>query len=154
MTTQKITTQAKSKTPFNWRLFWVLLGVVAFGLIVLIPYGLTLSGQTFSIEILPQLVVQFIGQIALYSVLILVGLTLASKVGLGVPWLESWLKRERVSSRKKLVGNTILLGLIAGIAMLVLDIYLFAPPLTEQLETLGETVRPPAWQGFLAAFYG
>jgi membrane protease YdiL (CAAX protease family) len=154
MTTQTITTDGFRKASFNWRLFWVMLGMIAFGLLALIPYGLTLSGQTFSAEMLPLMMIQFIGQIVLYGVLILVGLKLASKIGLGAPWLESRLSGKKASTRVKRVGNTILLGLIAGIAILLLDLYIFAPVLAEQFETLGETLRPPAWQGFLAAFYG
>lgn len=149
--TAQTTSQANPvQANFNWRLFGVLLGMVAFGLLALVPYGLTLSGQTFSPEMLPQLAIQFISQIVLYGILIWVGMKMAPKTGLGTPWL----KGERASTSAKRVGNTILLGLIAGIAMILLDVYVFAPPLAEQLEALGETVRPPAWQGFLAAFYG
>jgi membrane protease YdiL (CAAX protease family) len=128
--------------------------MVTFGLVALIPYGLTLAGQTFSVEMLPQLLMQFIGQIMLYSVLILTGMKLGPKIGLGAPLLEGWTKGEKLSFNPKAIGFVILLGMVAGIAMIVLDVYVFAPQLETQLQALSETVQPPAWQGFLASFYG
>ena len=38
--------------------------------------------------------------------------------------------------------------------MLLLDIYAFAPRLEAELPALDRDIRPPAWQGFLASFYG
>lgn len=154
MTAQTTSKVNPVKSTFNWRLFGILLAMVIIGLLALIPYGLTLSGQTFSTEMLPQLAIQFIIQIVLYCILVWVGLKLASKIGLGAPWLESWLKGERASANAKVVGNVILTGLLAGAGIILLDVFLFAPRLAAQLAAAGETVRPPAWQGFLAAFYG
>ena len=54
MTAQAMTTDGTTKTRFNWRLFGTLLGMVAFGLLALIPYGLTLEGHTLSTEMIPQ----------------------------------------------------------------------------------------------------
>lgn len=153
MTTQTITSEKTIKTSFNWRLFGILLGMVAIGLLALIPYGLALEGKTFSAE-MPQLIPQFISQIVLYSVLIWIGLKLGQKIGLGAPMLAGWLTGEKVSTTTKAIGIVILIGLGAGLSMIVLDVYVFAPQLEAQLQALGETVRPSAWQGFLASFYG
>lgn len=135
---------------FNWRLFGLLLGMVAIGLLALIPYGLTLVGQPFSISLVPQ----FFVQIVLYSVLIIVGLLLGRKVGLGAPILEKIADGNKPSGYKKPLRNAVLVGLGAGLLMILADVYLFAPRLQVQLQALGETVNPPAWQGFLASFYG
>jgi hypothetical protein len=154
MTTQIITPESTIKTSFNWRLFGVLLAMVAFGLLALIPYGLVLAGQTFSLEIIPQLIPQFVSQIVLYSILIWMGLKLGQKIGLGAPVLGRWLKGEKVSITAKAFGIVILLGLAVGLVIIILDLYVFVPQLENQLQALGETIRPTAWQGFLASFYG
>ena len=154
MTTQAISSENTIKTSFNWRLFGILLIMVAFGLLALIPYGLALEGKTFSAEMIPQLFPQFISQIVLYSVLIWAGLKLGQKIGLGAPVLEGWFTGEKASITAKVIGIVVLLGLGAGLLMILLDVYVFVPKLETQLQALGETVRPSAWQGFLVSFYG
>ncbi len=137
----------------NWRLFWVLLMLVAIGLIALIPYGLTLEGQALSFTALPALVPQFIVQILLYSVLLWAGIKLSSKVGLELPILS----QDAPTSVWKTVLLAVGLGIAAGAAMILLDAVVFAPRLTAELavvEGLVNDVRPPVWQGFLASFYG
>ena len=154
MTTQTIASEKSIKTNFNWRLFGILLGMVAFGLLALIPYGLALEGKTFSAEIVPQLLPQFISQVLLYAILIGVGLKLGQKMGLGAPLITSWLEGEKPSTTAKAIGMVVLVGLGAGLLMILLDVYIFTPQLATQLQALGESVRPSAWQGFLASFYG
>lgn len=148
------TQRVASNDNFNWRVWGILLAMVAFGLLALIPYGLTLAGQTFSAAMIPQLLVQFAGQIVLYGILIWVGLKLGPGTGLGVPVLKRWLEGERISINAKSIISFILIGSAAGVAMIVLDVYIFTPFLDTQLQALGETVQPPAWQGFMASFYG
>ena len=47
-----------------------------------------------------------------------------------------------------------------GAAILLLDLVVFAPSVTSEMEQLGlavpetSAIAPPAWQGFLASFYG
>ena len=67
----------------------------------------------------------------LYSILIAVGLKLGPKSGLGAPVLEGWLTDKIVSTTQKAIGIVILTGLGAGLLMILLDVYVFAP----QLET-------------------
>jgi membrane protease YdiL (CAAX protease family) len=154
MTTHTLSPEHVLAPAFNWRLFGVLLGMVAFGLVAMIPYGLTTAKQGFSTAMIPQLAAQFMGQMVLYGVLIWIGLKLGQKTGLGAPWLEGWLNGERVAVSAKELGSVLLLGLGAGLAILLLDIYLFAPRLQAELQALGGNVHPPAWQGGLASFYG
>jgi hypothetical protein len=154
MTTKSIASENMVRTFFNWRLFGLLLGMVTFGLLSLIPYGLTLQGKPISVEIIPQLIPQFISQIILYGVLITVGLILGPKSGLGTPVLEGWLNGKKTSIKSKAVGTVIVMGLSAGFLIIVLDLYVFVPLLETQIQALGETVKPSAWQGFLASFYG
>lgn len=151
---QIITPDKKETSSPNQRLFWVLLGLVAFGLIALIPYGLTLAGQTFSLSLVPQLAGQFIVQILLYSILILMGLKLSPRVGLSVSIFKNWVTGNKFEVNIKAIGRVVLTGLALGLGMILLDVYIFVPRLTAELQVVGEIGRPSAWQGFLAAFYG
>jgi len=141
-------------TAVNWRLFGLLLSMVAVGLLALIPYGLTIAGEEFSSAMVPQLLSQFAVQILLYGVLILAGMLLGRRIGLGAPVLEKLAAGDRPEGVSKSFLRSILVGLGAGLLMILADVYLFAPLVKDQIQALGETVNPPAWQGFLASFYG
>jgi membrane protease YdiL (CAAX protease family) len=99
------------------------------------------------------LVPQFIVQILLYSALLWAGLKLSPTVGLELPFLN----QQTGKNLWKMILAAALLGLAAGVAMVALDVFIFAPRLTAELalvEGLAEGARPPVWQGFLASFYG
>lgn len=147
----------EKKSPLSsldWRLFAILLGMVIIGLLALIPYGLTLTGGRFSAGLIPELMAQFLIQVILYSILVLVGMTLSRKISLGTPLLQSWLDKKGSGAGWKSLLVPGISGLAAGALMILLDLFLFVPRLEAQLQLVGETIRPPAWQGFLAAFYG
>lgn len=154
MTTQTLSSEPVLASSFNWRLFGLLLAMVAFGLLAMIPYGLTVAGQPFSSATVALLAIQFVGQIVLYALLIWAGLKLSAHLNLGAPALESWIRGETQVIGLRAVGSAMLIGLLAGIGILLLDVYLFSPRLQDQLQVLGTVANPPAWQGFLASFYG
>ncbi len=154
MKSPKSTNQKSFLKQINWRVFAVLLGMVSVGLLALIPYGLSLAGQQFEISLIPSLLPQFLVQVILYGVLILAGMRLSSGIGLGTPLLKSWLDREPGEGWGKSLLISLLLGFATGVLMIFLDLFLFVPHLEAQLELAGETIRPPAWQGLLASFYG
>jgi len=154
MKSRILPTQKTFLSTINWRLFGILLLLVAFGLISLIPYGLTLAGQKFSAAMIPELFMQFLVQIVLYSALILGGMFLGQKVGLGAPILSNLTQGKGFNLEKKTSWLAVLSGLGAGFLMILFDVYIFVPRLQSQIQALGDTVRPSAWQGFLASFYG
>lgn len=141
-------------THINWRIFRILLALVVFGLLALIPYGLTVADQNFSPDMIPQLLSQFIVQLFLYSALIIGGLLMGQKVGLGTPILTNIAEGKEPGLKNKTTQLIILSGLGAGFLMIILDLYVFAPQLQDQIAALGDAIHPPAWQGFFASFYG
>jgi hypothetical protein len=140
----------------NWKLFIILLIGSIFGVITIIPYSLTLQGVL--LENLPPfyviLTTTIIQNVVIFAIPIFIGLNLAKKVGLGLPILEGWLEgREVKSYLKSILGISIGLGLIAGALIVGLD-YLFSlVGITTNIAVAGQ-IYPPAWQGFLASFYG
>lgn len=134
------------------------------GVVGVIPYTLTLQSNTLqSIELpipLPVLLAIQIAQNAvMFAVLTALGLLLANRIGLGAPIIEAWLNKESIAEKiKSILPISIILGVIAGALIIVLDVYVFQPLMLkefgEQINNTAQNIKPPAWQGFLASFYG
>jgi hypothetical protein len=141
----------------NWKLFIILLIASIFGVITIIPYSLTLQGglpPNLPVPLYVILTSSIIQNAVIFAIALFIGLNLAKKVGLGLPILEGWLEgREVKSYLKSILGISIGLGLIAGALIVGLD-YLFSlVGITTNIAVAGQ-IYPPAWQGFLASFYG
>jgi len=146
------------RRSFNWREFLILWAAGALGVVALLPYTLTLQAPI--LENMPPMPIPLaaliaiqIGQNAvLIAIAVGLGLLLARRVGLGAPLLEARLAREAVRQRlRAILTPSILAGAAAAVVIILLDLMVFAsvmPPVAPA------GVNPPAWQGFLASFYG
>lgn len=141
----------------NWKLFLILLALSIFGIVAIIPYSLTLQGglpPNLPVPLYVILTASIIQNTVIFAVAILAGLFLAKKVGLSIPILEGWLEGREVKGYfKSILGISIGLGLLAGILIVGVD-YLFSlAGITANIAS-ATGITPPAWQGFLASFYG
>ncbi|MBN1177767.1 MAG: CPBP family intramembrane metalloprotease [Anaerolineae bacterium] len=151
-----------AKKPFDVRLFLILWAAGVVGVVALIPYSLSLQSSILeqlaelSIPLPALIVTQVIQNAILVAIAVGVGVLLAPRAGLGVPIISGWLAKENVEPRlRALLLPSILVGVVAGAVIILLDVVVFAPLLAGTLEGLENTVsNPPAWQGFLASFYG
>ncbi len=138
------------------KLFLILLIACIFGTIAVLPYTLTLQGellQNLPVPLYVLLAAQLIQSVVLFGVAIFIGLHLARKVGLGLPILEGWLEgREVKSYLKSILGISIGLGILAGILIIGLDLLFSSAGVP--IDLTQASINPPAWQGFLASFYG
>ncbi len=138
------------------KLFTILLIACIFGTIAVLPYTLTLQGellQNLPVPLYVLLAAQLIQSVVLFGVAIFVGLHLARKVGLGLPILEGWLEgREVKSYLRSILGISIGLGILAGILIIGLDLLFSSAGVP--IDLTQASINPPAWQGFLASFYG
>lgn len=150
---------------FNWKLFLILWLAGTFGVIAVIPYTLTLQSDLIqSLELpipLPALLaIQIVQGSIILGILTALGLLLANRIGLGAPILEAWLNKESIAEKiKSILPISIILGVIAGVLIILLDVYVFQPLILqefgEQVNNVTQTsIKPSAWQGFLASFYG
>jgi len=147
-----------TKKPFNWREFLILWAAGVWGVIAVLPYTLTLQAPlieqmpTLPMPLAVVIVVQIVQNAVLVAIAVGLGLLLATRIGLGAPLLEARLAGEAVGQRlRALLVPSVLAGAAAGIAIIVLDLLVFASGMPAATLT-GE--HPPAWQGFLASFYG
>lgn len=150
--------------PFNWKLFLILWLGATLSVAAVIPYTLTLQGAALQnikppIPLPALLTLQIVQNAVLFAVLIALGLFFAKRVGLGAPILEAWLNKEACAEKlKNILPISVSLGVIAGGLIVVLDRYVFQAwllnDLGAQLDRLPSNINPPAWQGFLASFYG
>jgi hypothetical protein len=152
--------------PFNWKIFFILLAVAAFGLIAILPYSLALQARTLQQIRLPMplpvlVAIQISEQIVMFAIAIAVGLFFANRTGLGLPILEARLDGQSIAQKvRAIVPISILLGLLASLLIIALDVYVFQPALKAQLGPQAgvlagtNAAAPAAWKGFLASFYG
>lgn len=148
-----------TRKPYNWRL----LGVLAVGMLVsillLMPFLFAGLGDSLKSAKLPLPLPLLVGVEWLGIVIVAaIGLAIAGRIGLGLPFLESWLAGEPDWALvRRFVWPAVFAGVLAGIAIVVLEKAVFAPRLSAEFTRLGlkqPHMNMPAWTGFLASFYG
>jgi membrane protease YdiL (CAAX protease family) len=147
-----------TRKPFNWREFWVLWAAGVCGVIAVLPYTLTLQAPLIGdmpplpVPLAVVIAVQVVQNAVLVAVAVGLGLLLATRIGLGAPLLEARLAGQAVSQRLRvLLAPSVLAGAAAGLAIIVLDLLVFAGGMPAAAPAGG---NPSAWQGLLASFYG
>lgn len=139
----------------RWKVFDLLMGGALIGILGGIPYSLSLTGPppSLPIPLWLLLILQIFQNLALVAAATGLGLWLGEKVGLGAPLLQDWLAGESdaLARFRALLLPATLAGAVSAVAILVLELGLFAPRLGTSPE-IG--AGPPLWQGFLASFYG
>jgi len=131
------------------------------GVVGILPYVLTLLERLppSVADSLPPLWVLLPIQLAQSLVLVglatALGLWLGPKVGLGAPEIYDLVRGDReVRSRlRTLLLPSVLLGVLVGVTIVLLDLWVFGPRLAASGSSLS-TLQPPAWQGLLASAYG
>jgi len=146
----------------TWRVFGVLMAGALVGVVGILPYALTMLDRLpgDAVDALPSqwvLIPLQIGQtMLLLGAATALGLWLGPKVGLGAPLLYRVVGGDR-EAQSRLRGQLVPsagLGILVGVGIVMLDLWVFAPRLAAGGgPTLGDG-QPPAWQGLLASFYG
>jgi len=155
-----------SRKPYNWRLLAILVVAILVSLILVTPYSLSLQANILATAELPLplavlLPIQWVANTVVYGIVAAIGLFVAGRIGLGLPFLESWLAGKPDWARvRKFVVPAILAGVLASAAIIALDTGVFAPRLSAELKQSAlqgqqtPTLSAPVWAGFLASFYG
>lgn len=151
----------ETKRPWNWKVFLVLVGLIIPAALAIVPFSVhQLNAYSETGANIPGWEVLAANNLINGLVICLiggVGLLLANHIGLGMPFVESWIKRNPVSFRFR---NVISIGWIAGVGIsttyLILQSWVFGPPMLSLFKEIGYTVpeealTPPLY-GLLAAF--
>jgi len=142
-----------TRRRWNWKVFLVLVGLIIPATFAILPY--TISQQNASLGWETLLLDRLINGL-LIVLLGGIGLVLANRIGLGMPYVEGWARREPVPYRFR---NTIAIAWITAVVLVLLSLFLhtvvFDPPLNAMLQKLGISTpggaQTPPLYGFLAA---
>ena len=151
-----------SHKPMKWRLFLVLWAASVVGMLLVLPYALTMIPANVSSKLPPLyiLIPLEVAQGAIFlGVLIIAGLFFANRTGLGAPILEAWLDGENFWIRlKPVVLPSVLVGTIGTVVILALEFLVFQPAVRHQSPAAAAALslwnQPAAWKGLLASFFG
>ncbi len=142
------------KKLVNRKIYFILLSASVLSILAIMPFILTLQGDVLEAVpmTLPLVILIIVVQSALFfAILTFIGLKLSNKLGLRMPIIEKLVAKEKINFNvKSIIKTSILLGLLAGITILLLDFIFFQ----FGLESLFKEISVPIWQGFLASFYG
>jgi uncharacterized membrane protein YdcZ (DUF606 family) len=140
--------------PFNIRACLILLGLLVLAEIAEQPYSLTLTGTTYPgfwmlmLSVMPELLQ--------YLTVGSIGLLLASQVGLGMPFIEGWIKREpKWNQLPGVAGIAILAGILTPLTSVLDNTLAFLiKPYAQYLAKFStlSVINPPAWQGLMTSF--
>jgi hypothetical protein len=110
-----------TKRQWNWKVFFVLVGLIIPASFSILPYAMHQQNVSFGWETL--VLDRLINSILPISLLGGIGLMLANRIGLGMPFIEAWVKREPVSyGLRKIIA----IAWITAVALVLLSVFLHA----------------------------
>ncbi len=142
------------------KLFFIVWISAMFGVVAALPFLLTMQADQLQALELPfpptvLLLLAVMQNGLLLGVMTAVGLFLAKRVGLGLPFVEAWLnKTPRPEAWRRVMTSAIVMGIVAALIVIGLETVYFVPQMAAAGLSFPESAQPPAWQGFLASFYG
>ncbi len=146
----------QTKRRWSWKVFLVLVGLNSLAAFAYQLYY-TLQPNANASPGWETYWMTVLGQIAWYAFLIIIGLLLANRIGLGLPFVEDWIKREPVSGNfRTIVAIAWIMGVVCALSLLFLKAVVFDPPMQAMFQELGipfpKTNDMSPLNGFLAAF--
>ena len=146
--------------PYNWRLLGILVVAILVSTILVIPFALDIQANTLKDLKLPLplsllIPIQLMANTLFCGLLAAVGLAVASRIGLGLPFLEGWLARKPDwSYLRKFTWRACLAGVLLAGAILLIQKGVFDPRLSPEFKQKLPHGAVPTWKWFLASFYG
>jgi ABC-2 type transport system ATP-binding protein len=151
----------QTRRPWNWKVFLVLAGLVIPAVFALVPftfYQLNTYSETGAIAVGWQ---ALMGDALINAVITIllggIGLVLANRIGLGMPYVEGWARHKPVHLN---IRSALSISWIAGagiaIVVLIFESLVFAPAMAAMFAEIGYkipegAITPPVY-GLLAAF--
>ena len=150
-----------TKRPWSWKVFLVLAGLIipaAFAIVPFTYYQLNAYRDAGANAIGWQALVGDAVINGLITIVIgAIGLTIANRIGLGLPFVEGWARRKPLTrSFRSNLSFSWITGVSVALGILILESLVFAPPMLALFKEIGYTVpeasvAPPLY-GLLASF--
>ena len=152
----------ETRRRWNWKVFLVLMGLIIPAAFAILPFEFSRQQAYGGGDLIASLgwetlLVDRLINILLAALLGGIGLVLAARSGTGMPFVESWLKREPMPCRfSRVVAMAWITGVALVLSSLLLKSMVFDPPLNAMVKELGIVVPAGAAAsplfGLLAAF--
>ena len=146
--------------PFNRKVFLTWSAILLPASFAVVPFAISLQREfpppdLGSLTIESATLISSAANALLAIGLAALGLYLACRIGTGMPLVEEWAEgRSRGRKATRIASMGIMAGVVASLALILLDVFVFSQPLTGILHPPGVDLsgfRPPFWQGCLAA---
>lgn len=153
--------QFELNRTFPLKIYSLLIALTLLTNIAVQPYQLALQGKRWAPEMSGQIIQSVLLNTIIFSALAGVGLLLATRTGLGLPFLEGlysqderWIKFKNVLILSILTGVVVVI-LVVGIDRLIFQNLVLKDLANQGMELEASEIAPPQWwQALLASFYG
>ncbi len=147
-----------TKRKFSWKVLLIVLALVLVGCLMRVPMAIA-NGYADQPKLWPEIILSVVlTNFVIYGLPGGIGSLLATRVGLGLPFIEGWVNKEPLKGK---IGGIALTALVAACVLTAIGIgvrYLTLPMILEEfkaqnipLSALGETTQGPWWTTLLAA---
>lgn len=150
----------ETKRPWNWKVFLVLTVMIFVATYANLPIVNVITNSQLETPVVRSWQETFVlglkdfGMTMVYAI---IGLLLANRIGLGLPFVEGWIKNKAVPLRKRcVVAIALILAVLFVAVVYSLDYGVFAPRVAIMLQELNIPAPQPVvispLVGFLASF--
>ena len=147
--------------PFPRKVYLLLVVLTLLTNIIVQPYQLALQGEAFEPRNLLDQLQPILLNTVIFSVFAGLGLFLATRIGLGLPFLEGlYVQGERWEKFKRVLSLSIIVGALVVFLVLIVNQLVFKNLVINDIAAQGldsvsqESLQPEGWKAFLASFYG
>jgi membrane protease YdiL (CAAX protease family) len=147
-----------TKRKFSWKVFLIVLALTFVGSLLKVPMVIT-NGYADQPELWTSILLQVtLSNFTLFGLPGAIGLLLANRIGLGLPFIEGWVTSKPLKGK---IGKIALLALVATVVLTAIGIgvrFLTLPMILAEFEArniplsaLGESTQGPWWALLLAS---
>jgi hypothetical protein len=130
----------------KWKVFWIGLALYLVAVIAGIPLALTMQPLAEGESWLARASLELVEYLLVGVLSLGVGLCLAGRIGLGLPFIEGWVEKEPIWDRfRGMLGLSLVIAIIGSLAMLVSGMVLTVLVVAFKIVPLDAMLEAGAW---------